>query len=167
MKALVPLDGSENSLRIFETVRKLLGLQPEFEIHLLEVRDPRAVHGSQDHTLSEPPSVTVGKAAVTAPLPRVVESRGEAMDRDSIETRTRLAAIAAREVPGAAAFIHVLHASSAADAIKELADELEADVIVMATHGRTGLRHLIAGSVTEALMRTSSRPVLVQGPAAG
>lgn len=167
MKALVPLDGSENSLRIFETVRKLLGLQPEFEIHLLEVRDPRAVHGRQDHSLSEPPSVTVGKSAVTAPLPRIVESRGEAMDRDTMETRARLVEIAAREVPQAASFIHVLHVSNAAEAIKDLADELDADVIVMATHGRTGLRHLLAGSVTEALMRTSARPVLVQGPAAG
>ncbi len=166
MKAIVPLDGSENSLRIFSTVRKLLDLQPAFEIHLLEVRDPRAVKGRQDHVMAEPPAVSFGKGSISAPLPRVVESHGEALDRDAGETRQRLTDLAAREIPAAAVTVHAVHAPNAADAIKTLADELDADVIVMATHGHTGLRHLLAGSVTEALMRTSTRPVLVQGPTA-
>jgi nucleotide-binding universal stress UspA family protein len=34
------------------------------------------------------------------------------------------------------------------------------DLIVMGTHGRTGLRHAIAGSVAERTVRTSSVPVL-------
>ena len=41
MKAIVPLDGSDNSMRIFTTVRRLLAMQPAFEIHLVEVHDPR------------------------------------------------------------------------------------------------------------------------------
>jgi universal stress protein A len=31
---------------------------------------------------------------------------------------------------------------------------------VMGTHGRTGLAHLLAGSVTERVVRTSTCPVL-------
>lgn len=166
MKAIVPLDGSDNSLRIFTTVRKLLAMQPAFEIHLVEVHDPQKVKGQSDHVMSEPPAVAYGKASVSAPLPRVVESHGEALDRDALETRARLNEVAAREIPQAACVAHAVHSSSPADAIKSLADELDADVIVMATHGHTGLRHLLAGSVTEALMRTSTRPVLVQGPSA-
>lgn len=34
------------------------------------------------------------------------------------------------------------------------------DVVVMGTHGRTGLRHLFAGSVTERVVRVSPIPVM-------
>ena len=47
-----------------------------------------------------------------------------------------------------------------ADEIIAFAEEKKIDVIVMGTHGRTGLAHLIAGSVTERVVRTSKWPVL-------
>jgi universal stress protein A len=40
----------------------------------------------------------------------------------------------------------------------------EVDLIVMATHGRTGLRHLIMGSVAERVVRTAPCPVLTIRP---
>jgi len=40
------------------------------------------------------------------------------------------------------------------------ARDLNADLIVMATHGRTGVKHLFFGSVTEAVVRNASCPVL-------
>jgi nucleotide-binding universal stress UspA family protein len=47
-----------------------------------------------------------------------------------------------------------------ADAIVRLAGELEADLIVMATHGRTGLEHVVLGSVAERVVRLAPCPVL-------
>ena len=47
-----------------------------------------------------------------------------------------------------------------ADAIARSAKELDSDLVVMATHGRRGLRHLFLGSVTERTMRASPVPVL-------
>jgi len=47
-----------------------------------------------------------------------------------------------------------------ADEIPQFAAEHGVDVIVMGTHGRTGIRHLIAGSVTERVVRTSAVPVM-------
>ncbi|SRR5579875_3012163 len=50
--------------------------------------------------------------------------------------------------------------------IMEVAAELEPDLIVMATHGRTGLSHLILGSVAEAVVREAACPVLTVKPRA-
>jgi nucleotide-binding universal stress UspA family protein len=49
---------------------------------------------------------------------------------------------------------------SAAPVILEYAEEIDADVIVMSTHGRRGLSHALVGSVTEEVVRLSPRPVL-------
>jgi hypothetical protein len=38
------------------------------------------------------------------------------------------------------------------------------DLVVMATHGRTGLRHLLFGSVAEELLALAPCPVLVVRP---
>ena len=40
-------------------------------------------------------------------------------------------------------------------------------MIAVATHGRSGIAHAFAGSITEELIREATRPVLVVGPNAG
>ena len=47
-----------------------------------------------------------------------------------------------------------------ADEIVRLAESGRYDVIVMGTHGRTGLRRLLMGSIAEAVVRRSPIPVL-------
>jgi nucleotide-binding universal stress UspA family protein len=44
--------------------------------------------------------------------------------------------------------------------IARLAEEMEADLIVLGTHGRSGLGRLLMGSVAEQVMRKASCPVL-------
>lgn len=44
--------------------------------------------------------------------------------------------------------------------IVEAAEKQKADLIVIATHGRTGLSHMLMGSVAEKVVRTSACPVL-------
>jgi nucleotide-binding universal stress UspA family protein len=46
------------------------------------------------------------------------------------------------------------------DEINRAAHDQHADLIVMGTHGRTGLRHLMVGSVAERVVRSSKVPVL-------
>lgn len=46
------------------------------------------------------------------------------------------------------------------ETILAYADDIEADVIVMGTHGRTGLNRYLLGSVTEKVVRSSDRPVV-------
>lgn len=45
-------------------------------------------------------------------------------------------------------------------AIVERASERHADLIVIGTHGRTGAKHLLIGSVAERVVRTAACPVL-------
>jgi universal stress protein A len=47
-----------------------------------------------------------------------------------------------------------------ADAIVRFAQEHHVDLIVMATHGRTGLGHVLLGSVAEKVVRLAPCPVL-------
>jgi nucleotide-binding universal stress UspA family protein len=47
-----------------------------------------------------------------------------------------------------------------ADAIVGFADQTKADLIVLSTHGRTGLSRVLMGSVAEAVVRKASCPVL-------
>ena len=47
-----------------------------------------------------------------------------------------------------------------ADAITAYAKQAEIDLIVMGTHGRNGISHLLVGSVAERVVRTASCPVL-------
>ncbi|HEU4928918.1 MAG TPA: universal stress protein [Candidatus Krumholzibacteria bacterium] len=48
----------------------------------------------------------------------------------------------------------------AVDRIVEYAKEINADLIISCTHGRTGLSHVLMGSTAEALVRRSPCPVL-------
>lgn len=60
---------------------------------------------------------------------------------------------------------HRLIAGAPADALVRLAREEKVDMIVMGTHGRTGLGRLVMGSVSEAVVRNAPCPVLTyKGP---
>jgi nucleotide-binding universal stress UspA family protein len=48
-----------------------------------------------------------------------------------------------------------------AEEIVRLTQEFGFDLLVMGTHGRSGVRHLALGSVAEAVIRAAPCPVLV------
>lgn len=58
------------------------------------------------------------------------------------------------------AFEHRLITGDPSTSIAKLADDEHADLIVMGTHGRTGLTRLLMGSVAEAVVRRAPCPVL-------
>jgi universal stress protein A len=60
--------------------------------------------------------------------------------------------------------IPVVRSGAPAEVIGRFARQEEIDLIVMATHGRTGLRHIVMGSVAEKVVRMSSVPVLTVKP---
>ena len=84
-------------------------------------------------------------------------SREELVDA----ARGQLRAFAAANISRAVPYDLRVLIGTPIDAIVAQAAETGADLIVMGTHGRTGLRRLLVGSVTEAIMRLAPVPVIV------
>jgi nucleotide-binding universal stress UspA family protein len=91
--------------------------------------------------------------AISIPDALVTQAREEA-SRRLRETVERLA----RE--GLTAKSHLTEVP-AAPAIARLAEELGADLVVMGTHGHTGLKHVLLGSVAERTLRLAPCSVLI------
>jgi len=58
-----------------------------------------------------------------------------------------------------AASIAIFNSTSEEEGILEYADDIQADMIAMATHGRTGFMHLLSGSIAEDVVNHAKRPV--------
>ncbi len=66
--------------------------------------------------------------------------------------------------PKVKGIIPIVRRGNAAKEIVHFAEEEEFDVIIMATHGRTGFAHMLMGSIAESVVRYSSVPVLTVKP---
>jgi len=87
------------------------------------------------------------------PTPQVAAGLGEAAQK-ALD-----AAVQARR-GGKVPLEAVLREGEAWEEIVAVADEIDADLIVVGTHGRHGLARALLGSVAEHVVRTSHRPVL-------
>ena len=73
--------------------------------------------------------------------------------------RTRMQALVAdRETP--VQVHHQIEYGNPSKKLLEVANEDEVDLIVVGTHGTTGLMSLLMGSVAESVVRDSDRPVI-------
>ncbi len=78
------------------------------------------------------------------------------------EAESYLAAVAARlSEQGLTRVVRSVWYSTAAKAIVDAARLRRADLIVMTTHGRSGLQRAIRGSVAEAVLRGTRTPILL------
>jgi universal stress protein A len=100
--------------------------------------------------------VPTGVLVVPAPVP------GSLVRRTQQQARASLEATAAKIPAVSRTLVRKGHAR---DVILAVAGEIEADMIVMGTHGRRGVEHLFVGSVAEYVVRNARVPVTtVRGP---
>lgn len=92
-------------------------------------------------------------APATAPTGPVPEEAGRRLDYAGSLLASRGLTVTTLRVGG-----------DPASRLVDLPKELEADLIVMATHGRTGLPRFVLGSVTEKVLRHSDRSMLIVPP---
>lgn len=97
------------------------------------------------------PVVAFGTAPTAPPFPSV-DFHGPA--------RAELEKLARTAFPDSVKVSVQLRDGVAYDEIVNAARELEADLIIIATHGRTGLSHALLGSTAERVVRHAACPVL-------
>lgn len=108
------------------------------------------------HVLS--PTVTSAGSSLGLWVTRTDMDKFAARLRENAERRlTHLARIASDA--GVPSGYHIIQGSPAL-VLPELAHRLQCDLIVAATHGRTGLEHVVYGSVCEKMIRQAHVPVL-------
>lgn len=62
---------------------------------------------------------------------------------------------------GIAVDVKLIHGVSPSEGIIQVADEVSADLIIMGSHGRTGLQKMMLGSVAQNVLTQSPIPVLI------
>jgi nucleotide-binding universal stress UspA family protein len=138
-RILVPTDFSEhsrNALRYGAAFADRFGA----EIHLL--------HVFQDLALSQPEAVTVGPP-IMAPIEQFMASAQASLER--LIQENKLSGLT----------IHPeVRAGTPFEEIIQFAVDKDIDLIVMGTHGRGWLAHVLLGSVTEKVVRKAPCPVL-------
>lgn len=108
-----------------------------------------------------------------SPLDEVMVSEGEPVFLADLwkarqeAAQTYLESVAQRPEWRELKTTRVVETRPAADAIIDHARQHAVDVIVMATHGRSGLRRWVFGSVAEKVLRGADRPVLMVRAHAG
>ena len=146
---VVGLDYSELSDAALARAFELASREPAADVHVISVLPP--VHADPSYL----PKATLLDAEIAS-----------GRLKDYVETKLRdfSAAHEGRRasVPGRVVS-HVCF-DAPAHGIAQLAADLEADLVVVGTHGRQGLARLMLGSVAEAVLRLAPCPVLVMRP---
>ena len=144
-RILAPLDGSEFSECSLKHVESIaLGCSVP-EVVLLRVVEP--IHSSDLAAYAE-------ASIDTVKLMRDVESAAQTYIARKTEELTKSGV----RVKG------VIITGWAADSIMKYAEENGVDLIVMSTHGRSGINRWFMGSVTDKVVRHSIVPVLTVSP---
>lgn len=108
----------------------------------------------------EPMVPTVGYSGMTEPLP--IADIADQLETSAERELPRLAEC--EECVGLEIEEVIVHGEAAAEIVR-VAKERDADLIVLSSHGRTGLGRILFGSTAEAVVRHASCPVLVVKPA--
>ncbi len=138
-RILVPVDGSEGSL---QALRSAIDLARTLNAEILLA-----------HVID-----SAKAARLSFGDPALIDGCYDVLNDDG---KRLLAEAMVRVKPTIAAASTILAYGNPVEEIERIAVQSEATMIVMGTHGRTGLAHLVMGSVAEGVLRISPVPVMV------
>ncbi|PSQ48576.1 universal stress protein [Halobacteriales archaeon SW_7_65_23] len=154
---LYPTDGSESAEAAIEDVRDLAETY-DATVHVLYVVDTTHAGLGSDPDQEKAPGMVghpeggtagmVGDRSTAEEVQRTLERQGESIVEE------------AREQLGDVDATTAVRAGVPYEAILDYAETEDIDLIVMGTHGRTGLDRYLLGSVTEKVVRTADVPVV-------
>ena len=137
---LVPVDGSSTAQLAIE---KAISLAKAFgaRVTAIFVIDPYPFTGvGTDFAYGQAEYLSAATAEATA----AIKAAKTAFEQAGVNVET-----------------HVVEAHAAWRGVIEAAESVQADLIVMGSHGRSGLEKLVLGSVTQAVLSHTKLPVLV------
>jgi nucleotide-binding universal stress UspA family protein len=146
---LIGYDGSDAARHAIREAGTLLGGRPAL---VLVVWEPDAAYGVV-------PISTLGLTATPIDI-----RAGMELERTLYEAAERAAdqgAALAREAGFEAEALVVADQVSVPETLVRVADERDAQALVLGTHGRRGLSALLLGSTSEGVIRRATRPVVV------
>ena len=165
MRVLAALDDSELADEVVEALAPWLSAAGA-EARLMRVWDSRQAHPESP---THPPDLIVSDPVVTsdswarAPVDYTqqrTERRGQMIQRIRNERIASLRSLGERHLSGSFD-VGIEGSEDVPQAILEAADDYGADMIAIGTHGRTGLRRVLGGSVAEEVIRQARIPVFV------
>jgi nucleotide-binding universal stress UspA family protein len=167
MRMLALFDGSPMSEATLGQVAKL-ARAPEDEVTLLSVVQPTSgvlrVRGPLRPAISLPPFAPIQPVAPQSPEPEIIEAKSQAIEREVADRLEYLGDLAGRLDKSIHTRCEVLIHSDPACAIFDYSVKNRPDLIIMTTHGRTGLVHILFGDVAEEVVRSGVAPVLLVHP---
>src|SRR4051794_40602897 len=160
-KVLIALDGSAWSRQILTSIRQLL-TPAAHELVLLRVAElPTGIVGAPPRPVSANWMSTMHESRrdLEYTLHPIYDSQQETNERDALEMRL----LPDQKLLQRDGYIvsSVVRFGDPAEEIADVARCANVDLVAMATHGRTGLRHLLIGSVAEQVLRDLTIPVLL------
>ena len=150
-KILVPLDGSAFAEQALLHVHNLLAHRTDpVQVHLLLVMP-----------LVQNYSVSMANLYPFFPAPDSTAAVRADIERVERDLRTYLAQTAEQVTAWGATTTFELRHGSPAEEILECVAEVGADLIVMSTHGRSGINRWVFGSVAGRLLHSAPIPILL------
>jgi nucleotide-binding universal stress UspA family protein len=147
-RIVVGMDFSDTADQALHEALRLAERQAPAELHLAAVID-------SDH------ADLIPKAERHTSLVQIAD---DMRDRLAKRAHGALAPLKARRPEAAPPTVAHVRVGPIAEQLAALATELEADLVVVGTHGRRGVRRLVMGSVAEKTVRLAPCPVLVVRP---
>jgi nucleotide-binding universal stress UspA family protein len=152
-----------NTLPSFGSILLTTDLSPEASSAYAMVESLRRTYNSSLTVLAciDTSPLYLEASAGTIDSPTAIISP-EALQRSYADVEASLKNLLAENFPGTRAHYHIIQAPSAVKhSIVTFARNNKPDLIVMASHGRSGVARAIMGSVTEHVLRHAKLPVLV------
>jgi nucleotide-binding universal stress UspA family protein len=154
-RLLVPLDGSRFASR---ALRYAMEVAHQFgtEVILLQVVESATPLATTTGMAPGMQSPTAAQIAVQAALDEEKRNTSHAkryLSRKARDIRSQDIEVSYQVVVG-----------DPAQSIMEFAEKENVDLVVMTTHGKSGLKRAIMGSVADQVIRESGKPVLVVRP---
>lgn len=103
---------------------------------------------------------TLPESSLDLPAEGSAEFNSGLVDEELEKTRAKLEQFVKENSDGKADIEQHVSLGEPELAVNKIAEQIGPDMIVVGTHGRTGLSHLLMGSVAESIVRSSSVPVV-------